>query len=150
LRSGLRRQVYGVAGVGALAVLIVIIWQPLNVPLSRLLYRAEPQQMSAYLAAMDWLAKNSADDALILNTEQTDWVAPYTGRAAVFYAIPDGYQATAPQDSVAAFWQGDAVDLSAAGVDYILYDGSVDAPAALEALQVVFEQEQVRVYQVGE
>jgi hypothetical protein len=151
IRAGMRRQVYSLAAVAALAVLALIIWQPLNAPLHRILYGQEPQALADSIAAMNWLAKNSPADALILNTESNHWVAPYARRAAIFYAIPDGY--SNPNDSlpaVARFWQGEAVDLQAAGIDYVLYDGSVAAPAALDALQVVFEQGSVIVYQVAD
>jgi hypothetical protein len=151
IRAGMRRQVYSLAAVAALAVVAVIIWQPLNAPLHRILYGQEPQALADSIAAMNWLAKNSPADALILNTESNHWVAPYARRAAIFYAIPDGYSSqNTAQPDMARFWQGEAVDLQAAGIDYVLYDGSVAAPAALDALQVVFEQGSVIVYQVAD
>lgn len=124
------------AGAAALAVIVPLLLVP-----------AEQNTTWNDLAAMNWLAANTAPESRILNHPSQPWVQASTGRAAAFVPYPGGFP-TAQEDAVASeFWESGSVE-APDGYDYVLVPQGImlgDVPAGLT---LVFEDDGAQVYEV--
>lgn len=124
-------------GIGAvLAVIVPLLFVP-----------AQENATWADLAAMNWLAENTTPESLILNHPTQPWVQASAGRAAAFAPYPDGFPAAEADSLAVAFWEeGSAEALD--GYHYVLVPQAFAADDLPEGLELVFEDDGTRVYQV--
>ena len=111
------------------------------------------------LDAYRWLAKNAVPDALVLSALETGNRIPAFVDIRVVYGHPfETPDAESQEDLVASLyaWQGDEADairhLREAGVTHVVYgpfERNLGEPGWLRALMVVYDGEEVDVYEVS-
>ena len=148
-RSQLREYAYVfIAIMGIIVAIIGLAFNPILESVRGIFHLPQETATSDDIAVMTWIKDNTTDDAILYTPDEHGWLPVFAERNALNFRAVHYFEwnEVPPPAEMIDF---DPSDLSDAEFDYVFVSSADKRDlSSVDALQLIFEQGQARVYQV--